>query len=87
MISSQRKAKVNWHCRRGMLELDVILGGFSKDHLEQLTEQQLSFFEQLLDRPDPDIYAWLMGYEQPEEKELADIVAFIRSNDHLPFIT
>lgn len=80
-ISPERKAKINWHCRRGMLELDLILGRFSKQHLETLTETQLDTFESLLNTPDPDLYAWLMGYESPVNKELADFVAYIKLHD------
>ena len=82
MITSQRKAKINWHCRRGMLELDLILERFSKRHLDILDDEQLTTFEHLLDSPDPDLYAWLMGYERPEAKELVDFVAFIQLHDN-----
>lgn len=83
MIDSQRKAKINWHCRRGMLELDLILGQFSQKSLELLSDEQLFQFETLLQHPDPDLYAWLMGYEHPEDKELANIVTFIRFHDNV----
>ena len=83
MISSERKAKINWHCRRGMLELDVIFQRFIKKSLDKLTEEQVTAFEALLNCPDPDLYAWLMGYEDPTEKELLGIVNFIRVHDHL----
>jgi antitoxin CptB len=83
MIALQRKAKISWHCRRGMLELDLIFGHFLTHQLNQLTEQQLTVFEDLLTYPDPDLYAWLMGYEQPKQKELLDIVTFIRANDKI----
>lgn len=83
MIALQRKAKISWHCRRGMLELDLIFGRFLIHQIDNLTEQQLTVFEDLLTYPDPDLYAWLMGYEQPKQKELLDIVTFIRVNDQV----
>ena len=82
MISLDRKAKINWHCRRGMLELDLIFQRFLKNGLDTLTPEQLDVFEQLLTHQDPDLYAWLMGYESPAEKELVDIVALIRLHDN-----
>lgn len=81
MISPERKAKIIWHCRRGMLELDLILQRFLKHSLDKLSEAQCTMFERLLDYPDPDLYAWLMGYESPTSKELVDLVTFIRLND------
>lgn len=82
MILAQRKAKINWHCRRGMLELDLIFQRFSKHALDSMTEEQLAAFENLLTYPDPDLFAWLMGYEKPTSKELVDIVAFIKHYDN-----
>jgi antitoxin CptB len=82
MLTPERKAKINWHCRRGMLELDLILEKFSKKHLETLSEQDLVSFESLLTSPDPDLYAWFMGYESPMNRELMDIVDLIRHQDN-----
>jgi antitoxin CptB len=83
MSSSQRKAKIRWQCRRGMLELDLIFQRFLKQSLDDLTDEQLSAFESLLEIPDPDLYAALMGYDPLQEKELADFVSFIQHHNHL----
>ena len=83
VISPQRKAKINWNCRRGMLELDVIFERFSKKYLDDLTDEQLVAFEDLLTYPDPDLFAWLMGYEDPEQEGVLAIVAFIRLHDNI----
>lgn len=77
MLNAERKAKINWHCRRGMLELDIILERFSKKYLNTLNNEQLIAFEKLLESTDPDIYAWLMGYEKPTQQEIKEIVAYI----------
>lgn len=83
MIYREKKAKLTWHCRRGMLELDVILQRFLTCHLNQLTDDEITAFEHLLTAQDPDLYAWLMGYEMPVDKELRDIVAVIQSCDYV----
>ncbi len=82
MNVTQRKAKINWNCRRGMLELDLIFERFLK-HLNTLSDEQLTAFEHLLNHPDPDLYAWLMGYEEPEDREMVEIVEFIRLHDNI----
>jgi antitoxin CptB len=79
MISDHQKAKLKFQCRRGMLELDLILQKFLDKHLDTLTVQDGLFFEQLLREQDPDLYAFLMGYETPNSEELKEIVAFIQS--------
>lgn len=83
MISPEKKAKLIWNCRRGMLELDMLLAAFVANGLERLTDAQIDSFECLLSEADPDIYAWLMGYESPINKDIAEIVTFIRFYDNV----
>lgn len=63
-----------------MLELDLVLQKFIANEIDRLTENQLKAFDNLLTHNDPNLYAWLMGYEEPE-KELLEIVSFIRNCD------
>lgn len=82
MNSSERKAKIRWQSRRGMLELDVLLGRYLASKLDTMTDTELDHCDLLLDQADPDLYAWLMGYETPSQKELADFVTLIRAFHH-----
>ena len=75
-------AELRWSCRRGMLELDLIFERFLHQHVDSLTEEQIVAFEALLNYPDPDLFAWLMGYEDPAQNEVVEIVAFIRLHDN-----
>ncbi len=77
MIDPARKAKLTWRCRRGMLELDLILLHFAQSHLDKMTEKQIDAFESLLHCTDPELLSWLMEHEKPKDKELSDIVQFI----------
>lgn len=45
--------------RRGMREMDLILGGFIDQHGASLTSDQLDAFELLLARKDQDLYDWV----------------------------
>jgi antitoxin CptB len=47
--------------RRGFREADLILGAFADAHARDLTPGDLARFEILLDQPDHDLYAWIMG--------------------------
>lgn len=47
--------------RRGFREADLILGPFADRHARAMTEGDLERFEDLLDQPDPDLYAWITG--------------------------
>lgn len=82
MNTQALKAKLIWQCRRGMLELDLILNPFLTHHFANLTKEQLQAFEQLLTYSDPEIYHWLMESGQPDTQELVDIVTLIRHQNN-----
>ena len=48
-----------WH--RGTREMDLILGRFADAQISDLTDDELSQLEQLIEVPDPDLYAALTG--------------------------
>lgn len=78
MLERNEKSRLQWHCRRGMLELDLILQKFFKNQIDHLSSQQIELFDKLLNYTDPELYAWLMGHEDPQDEELLEIVATIR---------
>ena len=47
--------------RRGIREADLILGPFADRHAQDLTPAELDRFERLLEQPDHDLYAWILG--------------------------
>ncbi len=67
-------ARLKWACRRGMLELDVILMPFVENHYLQLEEDEKATFQRLLNADDPDLYAWFMGHKACEDKDFAMMV-------------
>jgi antitoxin CptB len=50
-----------WH--RGMREVDLITGRFADAHIGSLSETEVADFERLMDVPEPDLLAWVMGAE------------------------
>lgn len=81
MLDTLRRSKITWHCRRGMLELDLLLTQVLERQLDNMTAEQIDLFENLLSFTDPELYAWLMGYEEPPEGEVRTIVEFIKSGN------
>lgn len=79
MPSSTRQAKLQWHCRRGMLELDIILGRFLTERFMQLSENDQNDFEKLLNNHDQDLFNWLVHKQIPTDPSLVHIVAQITS--------
>ena len=48
-----------WH--RGMREVDLITGRFADAHIAGLSAAEVDAFERLMDVPEPDLLAWVMG--------------------------
>lgn len=49
--------------RRGFKEADLILGPFADTCAPSLSESDLETLERLLEVPDLDLYAWIVGRE------------------------
>jgi len=64
--------------RRGFLEADLILGPFADLSLESLGPEELDAFESLLDQPDHDVYAWIVGQAAPPEAHATRLLGLIQ---------
>lgn len=53
--------RLRWQCRRGLLELDILLNRFLDNHYTQLPAQQQVEFTNLLTQSDQTLLAWLTG--------------------------
>jgi antitoxin CptB len=49
--------------RRGLREMDLVMGRFADARLPGMSEAELDLFERLLDAPDPSVLAWITGEE------------------------
>tara|TARA_B100001175_G_scaffold19146_1_gene14378 strand:- start:614 stop:871 length:258 start_codon:yes stop_codon:yes gene_type:complete len=55
--------RINWKCRRGMREIDLLLREFSRDSLKNLTNDELSIFDQILNYDDQKLYDFIFKNE------------------------
>lgn len=46
--------------RRGFKEADLILGPFADKHVPTFSDDELDWFERLLEQADQDVYAWIL---------------------------
>ncbi|WP_439560048.1 succinate dehydrogenase assembly factor 2 [Roseinatronobacter sp.] len=51
--------------RRGMKEMDLILGPFADANLDRLTAPELDEYDTLLSENDQDLYLWVTGAQTP----------------------
>lgn len=71
-------SRLRWRCRRGMLELDLLLQGFLDSGYPQLDGAQQEQFAALLALSDQQLYDYLLGNLPPDEKEFIDVIERIR---------
>ena len=65
--------------RRGFREADLILGPFADRHVHTLSPEQLDDLESLLDQPDQDLYAWIIGREPTPSDFDGEVLDSIKS--------
>lgn len=70
--------RVKWASRRGMLELDLLLGPFVESRYPALPEDDQRRFQLLLRAEDQDLYQYLMGHVTPTDEDLAAAVHLVR---------
>jgi antitoxin CptB len=70
--------RIRWRCRRGMLELDLVLNAFLEKHLETLDARKVGALKKLLDRPDPELLELVMGHGEVEGAEERELVGLMR---------
>lgn len=77
-MKQYNKLRIEWDCRRGMLELDKMIMPFYRNEFEQLSEQQKDVFIELLTYTDPQLFRWLMNQEKAPTQPLQDMVDLIK---------
>jgi antitoxin CptB len=71
--------RVRWRCRRGMLELDLVLACFVDRHYIQLTPEQRERFGDLLILPDNELWDMLSRDEMTAAVgEMAFVLRLLR---------
>lgn len=71
-------ARLYWQCRRGMLELDILLQSFVEKHYQTLSKKNQQVFRKLLTYADQELYEILVGNKEPGDREVANVTNKIR---------
>jgi antitoxin CptB len=67
------REKLRWKCRRGLLELDIVLSRYLDSHPEDTA------LEPLLELPDNDLWDIVIGRSENYAPQLRDVVARLRA--------
>lgn len=77
-MEEDRKARINrlkWHCRRSLLELDLVFDRFWERHEEDLDAPGEAALERLLELQDHDLWALVVGREVTDDPQLMGMIA------------
>ncbi len=78
-----QKNRLYWGCRRGMLELDLVLKPFLDNLYDEIAQDDKERFWKLLEAEDQDLFSWFIDRQDPEDIEMQRIVKLIRDNTGL----
>jgi antitoxin CptB len=74
----KEQERVRWRCRRGMLELDIVLQRFVDRSYAQLDDAEKHAFDVLLDMPDTELWDMIAGKRQSEAAEQQAVLEQLR---------
>ena len=78
MLRERHIDRLRWRCRRGVLELDLVLLAFLEQRYPDLSPLEQMAFDKLLEIPDEILLTYVQGNRIPPENELMEIVTEIR---------
>jgi antitoxin CptB len=73
--SGRAPGQLVWRCRRGVKELDLILGRWLDRRYAQASANERALFERFLDLPDPELAGYLLQDAKPADPDFAALIA------------
>lgn len=72
--------RARWRCRRGMLELDIVLQRFMDLNYRQLDDTQLLQFERLLALPDNDLWELICARQVNRDTDWQSVLELLQKS-------
>ena len=82
LVQAVPQSQLRWHCRRGMLELDLLLNAFLDNAYTKLSDDEKMHFKSMLDYPDQTLFDLLMGNMKSSDSNVHHLIQKI--NPSLP---
>jgi succinate dehydrogenase flavin-adding protein (antitoxin of CptAB toxin-antitoxin module) len=73
-----QRNRLQWKCRRGLLELDLVLSRFLEQG-QAISAADLAAFDELLDYPDTELWDFVSGRSDRFDPRLGGIVSRLRA--------
>lgn len=72
------KLRIEWDCRRGMLELDKIIMPFYLAHFDELSDDKKDIFIRLLASTDLQLFSWFFNRGKSQDEDIQAMVEYIQ---------
>jgi len=69
---------LKWRCRRGMLELDILLNAYLDKNYNTMSQDQGTVFSEVLDYPDQVLFDLLLGNMQSSDANVSRLISEIQ---------
>jgi antitoxin CptB len=79
-IMAEIPPRLRWQCRRGMLELDVLLGNFLEQAYLGLSSDEQVMFVKLLECNDQELFEWLTDKRAPTDPDINLMIKKVRQH-------
>ena len=70
--------RLRWRCRRGLLELDIVLSRFIDSHYSSLTAEEKTSFIELLTEADNDLWEMISGVNATSTAHNEHVLSLLR---------
>lgn len=77
--------RLQWRCRRGMLEMDLLLEKFIPLHFHELNTAEQTAFDTLLNYPDNELWATIVNAEK-SNSVIANTTSTIKMTSEMQYV-
>ena len=82
LLDDRSLSRLKWRCRRGLLENDLFIERFFRQHEETITTRQATGLDALMDLADNDLLDLLLARRDPQGEtdtpEVREVLALMR---------
>ena len=71
--------RMEWRCRRGMLEMDLLFVNFVSRYLPSLSDVQIAALDKLLDLPDNELWNLVSEGQKVNDLATSQVLTMLRS--------
>ena len=78
-MTPERWNRIQWRCRRGMLENDLVLTRFLAARGATLSEDEIAMLDHLLELPDNELWDLIACRREPADAFVSPLLAQLRA--------